>query len=112
MIISEEIKKSIIQDYEVEAVLKFSRHTDDILKAQKKLSEEINEKLDEGIPFVDIVVELKNRLWRMKKDEIDTQNPEYIALNTVININQEYYAEQFFQSKGWKKKFSGEWVRI
>ena len=77
----------------------------------EKLEEEIREKVDQGISLIDITIELKNRLWRMEETHVNRKDIEYAALKNFITIFDQYEAERVYMEHGWKKKFSGEWVK-
>lgn len=107
----EDVKKKALMEHEIEICEKKAAHSKAIYENIIKIEQENAEKLDMGVPVVDLVIELKNKLWLMEKNQVDKDNPEYMALNSIVRYHDKHYAEDFYMSKGWHRKFSGEWVK-
>lgn len=83
----------------------------EIFNEEKKLRKEINNALDAGKPSDEVEIELINRLWKMREDEVDRKSPQYQALEKTVDSYYYAVAGSYYRSKGWVKKHSGEWVR-
>ena len=107
----EEIKRSVLLEHRIELAEENFAKQKAVFENVTKLDQETNEKLDMGVKYVDLIIEFKNRLWLMEKNQVDKDDPEYIALDVTVRSYDKHYAEVFYESQGWYKKYSGEWVR-
>lgn len=75
------------------------------------LEDERNSRLDDGEDMDSIYIDFENRLWRMKKAGRTEKEPEVCALQEMIQWHNAFLAYQHYKENGWRKKYSGEWVK-
>lgn len=111
MAVSGSEKERLLLEYEVETTKQQAEHAKAIVEAHDKLNRELEEKLDKGLRAIDVTIEFKNRLWSMQRNGANIDNPEYVALKNTIAAHDAFIAEEVYRKHGWRKKFSGEWVK-